>query len=252
MTRASSFILAFAAGLLLWPIAAGTAQAQDFATGSEPSEVHGVIAQGHAEIKAKPDIAYIEISRIDQSQDQAAAVRSNATAATSVFDQLKQSGIPEADIQTEVYGVEPQYDYRASPPVLTGYQVTNTMRVTVRDLTKTGLVIDLAIKAGASRIDGVTFDLADRARTEQAALVQAVGIACAKAKAMADAAGIDLGRLISLQESGPGYVAPQPLFAPRVMEAGAMAQAPTPITPQQIVVSADVTVNYEVGSVKQQ
>jgi uncharacterized protein YggE len=209
-----------------------------------------VTAYGHAEIKAKPDIAYVEVGVISESRDQAEAVQSNASTATAVASALNQAGIAQADIETEAYGVEPQYDYNASPPVLTGYQVTNTMRVTVRDLSKTGLVIDRATKAGASRIDGVSFDLADRAKTEDAALAAAVRSACEKAGGMADVAGATLGRLISLTEGLPVESVPTPIYGMRAMGMEAPSAPQTPIAPEQIVVTADVTVVYAVGPPK--
>lgn len=207
-------------------------------------QAQGLTAAGHAELKLKPDIAVITLGVVTQARDQADAVKTNATRASAVLNALKQAGIAEKDIQTQFYGVQPQYDYNAQPPVLTGYQVTNSLQVTVRDLAKTGQVIDKITEVGANQINGVSFDLADRTKAQGDALIMAVLIAKGKATGMAQAAGVTLGRLMSLTE---GTVAPvQPVFMVAARAAGP-AQASTPVEAQQIVITADVTAVYAIG-----
>ena len=83
----------------------------------------GITAYGHGEVKVKPDIALLTIAVTTQNKDQAEAVAQNATRTTAVMQALKDAGIAEKDIQTQSYTVQPQYDYDAKPPALTGYQV---------------------------------------------------------------------------------------------------------------------------------
>ena len=208
----------------------------------------GITAHGHGEVKVKPDIALITIAVTTQSKDQAAAVASNATRTTAVLNALQDAGIAEKDIQTQSYTVQPQYDYDAKPPALTGYQVQNSVQATVRDLTRVGLVIDKTTAAGASQINDVSFDLSDRSRAESDALALAVAGAKRKAGVMADAAGVDLGRLLTLTE-GTDSPPVRPVFmAARAMVAEA---APTtPIADQQISVTADATLVYAMGAAK--
>jgi uncharacterized protein YggE len=209
----------------------------------------GITAQGHGEIKVKPDIAQVTVAVTTQSKDQAEAVSQNATRTTATLAALRGSGIAEKDIQTQSYTVQPQYDYRVSPAVLTGYQVTNSVQATVRDLTKVGLVIDKAIGAGASEVNNVSFDLADRTQAQAQALAIAVVTAKIKATVMAQAAGVDLGRLMTMTEgSAPAVQLVQPVFM-RAMAKSADA-ATTPIADQQITVTADATLTYAMGAAK--
>ena len=208
----------------------------------------GITAHGHGEVKVKPDIALITIAVNTQSQDQAQAGAQNAMQTTAVLKALREAGIAEKDIQTQSYTVQPQYDYDAKPPALTGYQVQNSIQATVRDLTKVGLVIDKTTAAGASQINGVSFDLSDRSKAESDALALAVAGARRKASVMADAAGVDLGRLLTLTEGSDA-----PPVRPIFMEARAMMakSAPeTPIADQQISVTADATLVYAMGAAK--
>lgn len=216
------------------------------APGASYAISEGITARGHGEVKVKPDIALITIAVTTQSKDQAEAVSQNATRTTATLGALRAAGIADKDIQTQSYTVQPQYDYNVSPPVLTGYQVTNSVQGTVRDLTKVGLVIDKTTQAGASQINNVSFDLSDRSQAEAQALALAVTSARRKASVMASAAGVDLGRLLTLTE---GNVVPpiQPVFAMRAM---AKTAAETPIADQQIAVTADATLVYAMGMAK--
>jgi uncharacterized protein YggE len=207
----------------------------------------GITASGHGEIKVKPDIAQVTVAVTTQSKDQAEAVSQNATRTMATMAALRGAGIAEKDIQTQSYTVQPQYDYQVSPAVLTGYQVTNSVQATVHDLTKVGLVIDKTIGAGASQISGVSFNLADQSKAQAQALAIAVVTAKLKATVMAQAAGVDLGRLLTMTEGGSAPVV-QPIFM-RAMAKSADA-ATTPIADQQITVTADATLTYAMGAAK--
>ncbi|MDQ2687901.1 MAG: SIMPL domain-containing protein [Armatimonadota bacterium] len=209
------------------------------------AQPQGLTAVGHAELKFKPDVAYITVGVVTQARDQAEAVKANATRATAVLNALKQAGVADKDIQTQFYGVQPQYDYQAQPAVLTGYQVTNSVQVTVRDLTKPGQIIDKVSAAGANQVNGVSFDLSDRSKAQSQALSAAVANAKAKVATIAQAAGVSVGRLISMTE---GTVAPvQPVFRAAMMRTAAAAQETTPVEEQQITITADVTAVYAIG-----
>jgi len=222
------------------------ASAQELRPAPEVMTVgQGLTAVGHAELKLKPDIAVLNLGVVTQSRDQAEAVRTNATRAAAVIGALRGAGVAEKDIQTQFFGVQPQYDYTAQPPVLTGYQVTNSLQVTVRDLAKTGQVIDKITQVGANQINGVSFDLADRTKAQGDALIRAVVMAKGKATGMAQAAGVSLGRLVSLTE---GTVAPvQPVFMAAMRASAGPLPSTTPVEAQQIVITADVTAVYAIG-----
>ena len=213
-----------------------------------PGVSKGITAQGHGEVKVKPDIALVTITVTTQSTNQAEAVSQNAEKSTTVLAALRDAGIVEKDIETQSYTVQPQYDYNVSPAVRTGYQVQNSVQATVRDLTKVGLVIDKTTAGGASEIGGVTFDLSDKGAAESAALSQAVASAKQKADVMASAAGVGLGRLLTMTEGSAEPVV-RPVYAMRAMAPAAQSPA-TPINDQQITVDADATLIYAMGEAK--
>jgi uncharacterized protein YggE len=254
MTNTQSFIARnlFAGTLLaltLGMAATAKGQADMMRPVAAMSISEGITAHGHGEVKVKPDIALLTIAVTTQSKNQADAVSENSVRTTAVLKALKDAGIATKDIQTQSYTVQPQYDYEAKPPALTGYQVQNSVQATVRDLTRVGLVIDKTTAAGASQISGVSFDLSDRSKAESNALALAVASARRKAGVMAEAAGVDLGRLLTLTE---GSDAPQarPIFLGAMRAMSADSAPVTPIADQQITVTADATLVYAMGAAK--
>lgn len=222
--------------------------AQDQLSNSATDFVEGITVHGHSEMKVKPDIAFANLSVTTQAKAESDAVSQNATRAAALLSQLKQAGVAATDIQTQFYTVQPQYDYTASPAVLTGYEVVNSFRVKLVNLPKAGLILDEASAAGATQTEGLTFDLLDRKKVQAEALVAAVADAREKADLMAGAAGVGVGRLRSLTDQ-PNLVesGPRPMFA---MRAAVNGTATTPVSPQAIDITEDVTAVYAITSAR--
>lgn len=211
----------------------------------------GLTTHGHGEIKVKPDIARLTAGVTTQAKDQAAATQDNARKMTALVAAIKSLKIADKDIQTQGYSVSPQYDYgNGHAPILTGYQVTNSVQVTLRDLSQAGGLIDRATAAGANQVDGVSYDLSDRAAAQDEALTLAVKDARRRAKTMADALEVMLGNPLSLNDGEA--VSVQPVFMARMKNMNALADAApeTPIAAQDITVTADVTLVYALGPEK--
>ena len=188
---------------------------------------------------------------VTQAKDQAAATQDNARRMTALMAAIKSLKIADRDIQTQGYSVDPQYDYGAGhAPILTGYQVTNSVQVTLRDLTQAGTLIDRATQAGANQVNGLSYELSNKEAVQDQALTKAVADARRRASRMADALGVGLGNPLSLND-GEAAAPVQPLFQVRAMAKMASDSAPaTPISAQDITVTADVTLVYALGAAK--
>jgi uncharacterized protein YggE len=213
------------------------------------SSNQGISVTGHAEVNAKPDIAYANLGVVLQAPNQDDAVSQDATKADAVKAALIKAGVAEADIKTDYYQVQPEYDYKSSTPVLVGYQASNFFKVSIHNLPKAGVIVDKASQAGANQVNGVTYDLTDRTQVEAQALAAAVTNARSKADLMAGVAGVTVGRLLNLDETGEQTSQPRPfpMFMRANAAAAAPAEPPTPLTPQDIVITADVTALYAIG-----
>lgn len=200
----------------------------------------GITVNGSAEIKAKPDLAYVTFGVTVESATAVDAAQENARKTSAVIDAIEKFGIPRADIETVGYSVSPVMDYKTSPPVKVGYSVSNQVQVKIKDLDKVGNLIDVAIAAGANNVQGVNFTIADDTAVKQQALVQAIKNAQAKARVIAEALGVNLGRVTAVSESS-GFT-PRPL----VYGAAKMEDVTTPIIPGEVEVTANVTLIYAI------
>jgi len=246
MTR--TMICGAVAALML---AAGPGRSQAEITRPLPAFVsvsQGLTAHGHGDVKAKPDIARLTAGVMTQAKDQAQATQDNARRMTAVLAAIRSLKIADRDIQTQGFSVEPQYDYgNGHAPILTGYQVTNSVQVTLRDLSQAGTLIDKATQAGANQVSGLAYELSNQDAVQDQALGKAVADARRRAQTMADALGVGLGNPLSLND-GEAASPVVPLFQVRRMAGAASDSAPTtPISAQQITVTADVTLVYALG-----
>ena len=212
---------------------------------SADEQPHGITATGHGEVMAQPDIARVMVSVVTNGRTQSQASAENARTMTAVRDALmSKAGIAQKDIETFGFNVQPQYDYKPQPPRLVGYQVTNTVRVTIRDLNRVGEVIDTATEAGANQVQGLAFEIENDKALQNRALVEALNDARGQAELIAKTLGVPLGRPISVTQTTT-IPRPIPFFAARAEMAGAPPPE-TPVQPRVITVVSDVTVVYAI------
>jgi len=156
---------------------------------------------GSATITKAPDMAVSQIGVQTINKELDPAINENNTKAAAIIDALKQLGIADKDIQTTSFNITPQRDYANNKPNdIIGYQVDNMLSVNFRDLTKIGTGLQKAVNAGANNIYGISFTFADPISLQDEARTEAIKDAVKKANSMADAAGIKLGKIISINE----------------------------------------------------
>lgn len=234
----TGLLVAVAAGPLL---SARPALAVDPA--ASPAE-HTISVSGTGRIVLTPDTADVRLGVAMTGRTVKAVRASAATAMTAVIASLRQAGIADRDMQTTTLSLQPTYDYSGSayPPRVTGYSLTNAVAATVRNLDALGDVIDGALGAGATSLDGVTFRVADQAAAEAKARQAAMDEAAGKAKTLADAAHVSIAGVASITET----VAPVP-YPVQYFAAGASKDNSTPVLSGTTEVSVTVAVVYLIG-----
>lgn len=216
-----------------------------------PMQVHAMAAQpalnlsAYGEVKVAPDMATINFGVQTEAPTAQAAMADNAARMTEVFAALRRAGIAERDIQTSGLNLSAQYDYvQDQPPRLRGYQASNQVTVIINDLTKVGTTADAVVGAGVNQINGISFGLKDPKAAEDQARVLAVRALQDKARLYAQALGVELGGVRSLNEGG-GYAPPppMPMYAARLQMADAGAS--TPVSAGEMTVRIDITGTYD-------
>lgn len=200
---------------------------------------------GQGKAAAAPDLAIVTIGVQSDGATAQAALRANSAAMNATISKLKSMGIESRDIQSSGLSVNPRYNYEKnrSEPEVIGFRASNSVRVRLRDLDQAGAVIDEAVSSGANSLGGINFTFAEPKPLYEAARRDAVADARARAKLLADAAGVSLGPILSITD---GY-APSPRPDRIMLSANRMeADASVPLEAGESSVSANVTLIYEI------
>lgn len=223
-----------------------TAAAQD-ESAPAVSNKSMISVAGTGEVMVTPDIARITVGVQTNGKDSAVAAAENATKIDAVIKAVRALGVAQKDVQTEGYGVYPQFDYQKQPPVLLGYQVSNSVRITVRKLSDAGKVLDAALKAGANVAGGIAFDISDPQKAHDEAMAKAVKDAVRKAKLMAK--GFNTSRSLVLMELSEGvqndYLPPRPMLRSAMASEAKASQTPVEAGETKITVTVSARFGFE-------
>lgn len=235
-----------AAGVLAGLALAGCAPTTTVTTQSTPPRTVSVTSTGQAD--AVPDAAKAQVTiEVTDPTSAEKAQQDAAVAATAVIDSFTSAGVSKDDIATQGVTVSPAYNYtNDGGQQLIGYRASQTLTVTLRNLSTAGATLDAAVAAGgnAVRIDSLTTYVVDPTVAAKAARAQAVSIAQAQAEQYAQLLGFSLGEVASVSES-TSTVGPPPVA---MADAGAVSaqKVPTPIEPGTTQVSVTLNISWAI------
>ncbi len=229
--------------------------------GVYPSNVISV--NGTGEVLAVPDVASFSFSVIEEGKTVKEAQDKATKKINSIVDAVKALGVEEKDIKTTGYNSYPKYDYQQTvctmqypnycPPgkqILTGYEVTQSITVKVRDTEKAGDALTKVGELGAGNISGLDFVVDDLEKVRAEAREKAVNDAKAKAKILSKTLGVKLDTIVNFYENGDGaypimYRSEMSADTKVMNMAGSASVAPSLPTGENKIVS-NVTITYEV------
>lgn len=180
-----------------------TKDLKDVFGNKNPDNTISVSAEG--KVQAVPDLAIVNLGVLTQGSDPSSVQEQNSGKVNKIIDYIKQQGISKDDISTSQFNIFPQYDYSNGKNNIIGYQLNQTITVKVRGVEKSTEVLSKILKGslqqGANEVNGVSlgFDDADNLRQEARKL--AIDKAKLKAQDLAQAAGLKLGKVVSISES---------------------------------------------------
>lgn len=240
-------IALLALGVFSAPMLAGLTHPAYAADPSTPAaNEHVISVSGTGKVTVKPDVADVSLGVQIQRTTAKAARDDAAQTMTAIINALHGLGIDDTNIQTSMISVSPTYDYNSSTQRVTGYMVTNEVSVHLTDLTKLSDVLDQSVAAGATNVDGVSFDVSNRTDLENQARAAAVKDARSHADALASAAGVTITGVQSISETT--YSSPWPIYGVGATDsskggAPAAPAVPTPVQPgtQDITITVSVT-----------
>lgn len=226
-----------------------TAGAQDAATPvSIPFETAATVSvTGTGRVTVEPDTASIALGVTVFEADLAEAQAKATTQMNAIIDTVKDAGIADEDIQTSNYSVNVRQDYdeNGNPTKVIGYDINNTVTVIVRDLDALGTILDSVVQSGANTIYGISFFTWDMTEATAQARVAAVADARAHADQLADAAGLSVGRIVTITEGSSAAPPPIPFGRAADMDMAAAESVPVPVQVGTQQVEVQVSITYE-------
>ena len=209
-----------------------------------PTKPNRLMATGEGSVYANPDRALITIGVITENPNLSTAQKENTEKSAAVINALLALGIPQNDIQTTTYRVEPQYNYENGQQVFRGYKVEHQMQVTIEDLSKTGQVIDKAVASGANFVSSIQFTVSNPDAFYNQALTLAIQNAQQKAIVMARALQVTLNPVPIVVQELSQNLPPRPI----PFQAMSLAQdSGVPIQPGENKITATVKIEFTYG-----
>jgi uncharacterized protein YggE len=210
-------------------------------------DVGTINVNGVGRVKITPDVADVQLGVTVQGETAQEASDQAAEIMDAVLAAITGAGIPESDIQTTQLSLYPVYDYNDNPPEIEGWEASNIVTVTVRDMDAIGDVIGAATGAGATNVQGITFRVDDPSEAEALARSEAIEDARTKAEQLAADAGVAVVGVRSITEASMNQ--PQPIYFDGGMARAEMAMdtaAAPPVLPGQTEIFVTVIVQFEI------
>ena len=197
-----------------------------------------IVTSGEAIVSRVPDVAYLTVAVEARAKNPRDAQRQNAEAMAGVQKHLADAGIPKEALRTLGLWLDQEYDITSGRRVPRGFIARNTLEVRLDDVARAGELADSVVQGGATSLNGIRFDLKDRAAAEREALRLAVADARRRAEAAAAGAGQMVDRILKIEDSRSEIVVGRPML----MRADAAVGTPqTSVEPGLIEIRGHVT-----------
>jgi len=213
---------------------------------------NSITVDGTGSATAIPDVATFSFTVTETAKTVADAQSAATAKINDALKTVRAAGIADKDISTDSYSINPHYEYSGGvcsanycPPskqTLTGYDVSETITVKVRDLSKAGDIFSSIGSVGVENVNGLSFSIDDPSSVQAEARGKAIADAEGKAKQLASQLGVSLVRVVSFNESsGP---APRPIMFAMDSKATGAAAPEVPTGEQKV--TDDVTITYQI------
>ncbi|MDQ0352049.1 uncharacterized protein YggE [Alkalibacillus filiformis] len=195
---------------------------------------------GKGVINTEPDVAQVTLTVVTRGETLSTSQSTNAKTMDQVIDQLIEIGLSTEQIRTVSYTIYPQYQYVGGEQQFIGYEVRNSIQVTIYDIGLVGEVVDEAVRNGVNEVSGLSFSVKDPQAVYRSALQEALEDAVLKAMSLTSAMQVTLDPTpIEINEQG-AFSDP---ITPYTLT---LEQSPTltPIEPGMIEVEANLIAKF--------
>lgn len=235
-------------GLLVLLVLALTQTSEKQIVVQSSNEIHKISVTGSAGKEVMPDKVVLTLSVMSEGKEAKVVQEQNSQKMNEVMKALKDAGLDTKDIETTQYTLYPwsEWDSALQKSVNKGYRAENMIQVTIKEISRAGEILDIAVKSGVNTVNNVAFMLSEVKEKEvkDALVKEASSQARAKAENLAKGLGVSVGKVLFVTETGYNQ---GPWYYNALSQAALMeASAPTPINPQQVKVNLQVNVDFEI------
>lgn len=231
------FILIAGQGINIW-----NDYKSHYYIGQTPESKNTITISGEGKVTAIPDIAKVSLGLQTEKATVTEAQSENSAKINQLVAALKEMSVEEKDIKTTNYSIYPNYDWNRGNRTLRGYMVEQNVTITIRDLDKVGEIVALAGEYDLNQASSLNFSIDEPEQYRQEARLLALEEAKIKAEALAKAAGVKLGKVVSFSESSA------PSYYPRAASSfGLEAMSDKAVAPEIEAGSQEVTVDVSVS-----
>ena len=209
-----------------------------------------ILVTGQGSVDVAPDMAMLVLTVTREAETARKALDANSAAMKDVLAAMKAEGIKARDLQTSGFSIQPRYVYpqqRSStahePPRIVGYTVRNSLNVRVRDIASLGQILDKSVTLGVNEGGNISFTNDDPSAAITEARVLAMKDALAKAKTLAEAGGVKVGKLLEISEQSFN---PRPMPMARKERSMAMSADAVPVATGENTYRVSVNVSYAI------
>ena len=240
--------------LTLFLLAETVTVAENFGRTAHPA-TDTITVTGSGQATLPPDVARVSFVIENTAASVSAAQAATTQQANSALAFVKGQGILDKDVRTLSYTITPQYAYPkpcmpgvlcpvyTETPRITGYQVAETIQVTVRDLTAVGAFLGGLGKLSVQNVSGPAFALDDPTSGYDAARADAIAKAKTQAALLAKQLGVSLGKIVTFSESSSN---PYPVMYGAVRSAAVQTAATPEVPTGENTYNASVSITYEI------
>jgi uncharacterized protein YggE len=209
-----------------------------------------ILVTGEGRVEVAPDMAVLVLMVTREADTARAALDANSAAMREVLAAMQAEGIEERDLRTANFAIEPRYSYppkksngEPEAPRIVGYTVRNSLTVRVREVGRVGAILDRSVSLGVNEGGSITFTNDDPSGALSEARTRAMAEALAKARTLATAAGVKIGKVLEISEQS---FAPRPVSMAGAEMAMSRAAAPVPVAAGENSYAVTVRVSFAI------
>jgi uncharacterized protein YggE len=215
------------------------------AFGHEEVDHRWISVKGRGVVESAPDLAILHLGVVSVAKTAQLASDSNNRSMENILESLESEGIEDEDIETTNFNLTPKREYRKNlPPLIVGFQVSNTLMVKIHDLEKVGDVLQKAIEAGGNNFHSLEFSISDPSEQEEKARRRAVEDAVSRAEELTEPLDADVGQPITIQEIQYSHH-PQPHRRMMMTDAHHAESSSVPLhAPKDLITTVEVQIKF--------